>query len=88
MTPHPARRIAAPPTAPVLVSIGVDARTVRRGDQLMIGGQAFTVSDMTALGPGRKRLRFATGEILTMNATTVLWAARRIDPRLRGWMPR
>ncbi|MDT0347023.1 hypothetical protein [Streptomyces litchfieldiae] len=88
MTPHPAHRIATPPGASLLVSIEVDARTVQRGDQLMIGGQEFTVSDMTALGSGRKRLTFATGEMFTMNPTTVLWAARRIDPRLRRWMRR
>ncbi len=54
----------------------------------MIGGQPFTVSDLTALGPDRKRLTFGTGEILTVNATTVLWAARRVDPRLRRERPR
>ncbi|ONK10165.1 hypothetical protein [Streptomyces sp. MP131-18] len=88
MTPQPVHRIATPPTARVLVSVEVDARTVKRGDQLMIGGQPFTIRDMTALGPGRKRLTFITGEILTMNATTVLWAARLVDPRLRGGTPR
>ncbi|MDT0444410.1 hypothetical protein [Streptomyces johnsoniae] len=65
------------------MSVEVDARIVQRDDQLMIGGQAFTVSDMTAVGPGRKRLEFSTGEMFMMNPTTVLWAARRIDPRLR-----
>ncbi|MDT0342459.1 hypothetical protein [Streptomyces litchfieldiae] len=83
MTFHPVHRIAAhraPSRVPV--SLEVDSGTVRRGDQLMIGGASFTVSDMVTLAPGRKRLHFATGEILTMGPTTVLWAARLIDPRL------
>ncbi|MDT0343071.1 hypothetical protein [Streptomyces litchfieldiae] len=87
MAYRPAPRIATPP-APVLVSVEVNARTVLRGDQLMVGGQAFTIHDMTALGPDRKRLAFATGETLTMTPTTVLWAARHLDPRLHRWTPR
>ncbi|ARQ70895.1 hypothetical protein [Streptomyces marincola] len=66
----------------VLVSVEVDAHTVRRGDQIMVGGQAFTVSDMTALASGRKRLTFDSGETFVLHRTTVLWAARRVDPRL------
>ncbi|MDT0346874.1 hypothetical protein [Streptomyces litchfieldiae] len=65
------------------VGVEVDAGTVRRGDQVMVGGQAFTVADMTTLPRGGKRLHFATGETLTMRRTTVLWATRRYDPRLR-----
>ncbi len=83
MTPHPTPRTTIPPGACVLVSVEVDARSVQRGDQLIIGGQAFTVSNMTATGPGRKRLEFSTGEMFMMNPYTVLWATRRIDPRLR-----
>ncbi|ONK12740.1 hypothetical protein STBA_34920 [Streptomyces sp. MP131-18] len=49
----------------------------------MIGGQSFTVFDMAAMGPGRKRLDFASGESFVMGRTTVLWAARRVSPRLR-----
>ncbi|ARQ69697.1 hypothetical protein [Streptomyces marincola] len=69
----------------VLVAVEIDAMTVRRGDQIMIGGQAFTVRDMTAIGLGRKRLEFASGETLVMGRTTVLWAARRVSPRLRRY---
>ncbi|WP_267888482.1 hypothetical protein [Streptomyces sp. SBT349] len=43
---------------------------------------------MTALGAGRKRLEFASGEMFTMNRFTVLWGARRIGPRPRGWASR
>ncbi|MDT0343218.1 hypothetical protein [Streptomyces litchfieldiae] len=69
----------------VLISIEIDAATVRRGDQLTIGGQIFTVADMTALPRNGKRLHFTTGDSLTLRPTTILWAARRVNPRrLRG----
>ncbi|WP_049572731.1 hypothetical protein [Streptomyces sp. SBT349] len=67
----------------VLVSVEVDAGTVRLGDQLVIGGQVFTVRDMMVLPHGRKRLDFGSGESFTLRGTTVLWAARRVDPRRR-----
>ncbi|UCM88252.1 hypothetical protein [Streptomyces marincola] len=76
------------PPPGVTVAIEIDAATVRRGDQVMIGGQAFTVHDLTAVQRGGKRLHFATGETFTMQRTTVLWASRRVDPRLprpRHW---
>ncbi len=72
---------AGGPPVGVLVAVEVDAVTVRCGDQVMVGGQAFVVSDMTNAAAGGKRLRFRTGESFTMCRTTVLWAARRVDPR-------
>ncbi|MDT0347709.1 hypothetical protein [Streptomyces litchfieldiae] len=83
VTQLPIHRIAAH-AAPsrVPVSLEVDSGTVRRGDQLVIGGQSFTVADLITLAPGRKRLHFTSGETLTMGPATVLWAARLIDPRL------
>ncbi|ONK13560.1 hypothetical protein [Streptomyces sp. MP131-18] len=66
----------------VLVAVEIDARSVLRGDQVMVGGQAFTVSDMVTV-PGGKRLEFVSGETLTLRAHTVLWASRRITPRRR-----
>ncbi|ARQ69485.1 hypothetical protein [Streptomyces marincola] len=72
----------------VLVSVEIDARTVAIGDQVMVGGQALTVHDMTAMSQGRKRLVFATGESFVMGRATVLWASRRVDPRIgraRRW---
>ncbi|ARQ70016.1 hypothetical protein [Streptomyces marincola] len=73
----------------VIVAVEIDARTVAVGDQVMIGGQSFFVRDVTGLGAGRKRLEFHSGEAFVMNRTTVLWAARRHDPRIpripRGW---
>ncbi|UCM87701.1 hypothetical protein [Streptomyces marincola] len=66
----------------VIVAVEIDAASVHVGDQVMIGSQAFVVRNMTALGSGRKRLVFATGETFVMERTTVLWAARRHDPRI------
>ncbi|MDT0345152.1 hypothetical protein [Streptomyces litchfieldiae] len=66
-----------------VVGVEVDASTVRRDDQVVIGGQALTVADMTTLPRGAKRLHFASGETLTMRRDTVLWVTRRFDPRLR-----
>ncbi|ARQ68382.1 hypothetical protein [Streptomyces marincola] len=66
----------------VLVAVEISAANVRRGDQVMVGGQAFTVRDMIAVTGGGKRLEFTSGEFLTMRSTTVLWAARRVSPRL------
>ncbi|ONK15369.1 hypothetical protein [Streptomyces sp. MP131-18] len=68
--------------AGVLVSVEVDAATIARGDQIMIGGHTFTVTDMTAMRGGAKRLVFSSGESLVINRTTTLWAARRTNPRL------
>ncbi|WP_143659460.1 hypothetical protein [Streptomyces sp. MP131-18] len=70
------------PVAGVLVAVEIDAGTVRRGDQLMVGGQALIVRDMAAVAGGGKRLEFTSGEFFTMRRTTVLWAARRVSPRL------
>ncbi|ARQ68990.1 hypothetical protein [Streptomyces marincola] len=66
----------------VLVAVEIDAGTVRVGDQVMIGGQPFVVRNMTAMGSGHKRLVFGTGETFVMGPATVLWAARRHDPRI------
>ncbi|MDT0308959.1 hypothetical protein RM780_18610 [Streptomyces sp. DSM 44917] len=68
-------------TARIAHGVTVDARTVRLGDQLLIAGQAFTITDMTALPRGARRLRFATGETFTMLPATVLYATRLVTPR-------
>ncbi|WP_159001204.1 hypothetical protein [Streptomyces sp. SBT349] len=78
-------RLVIPATgrAGVLVSVEIDAGSVRRGDQVMIGGWPFTVRDIVALPHGRKRLDFGDGESLIMGRRTVLWAARLRNPRIR-----
>ncbi|MDT0441221.1 hypothetical protein [Streptomyces johnsoniae] len=68
----------------VLVSVEVDAATIARGDQLMIGGGTFTVTDMTAMRGGAKRLVFSSGESFVRTRTTTLWAARRHIPLRLG----
>ncbi|WP_159001379.1 hypothetical protein [Streptomyces sp. SBT349] len=40
----------------------------------------FIVEDLVTTGPC-KRLTFTTGEHFTIRPHTVLWAARRINPR-------
>ncbi|WP_049577645.1 hypothetical protein [Streptomyces sp. SBT349] len=71
-------------SAGVVVSVEVDAATIRRGDQVMIGSQVFVVGDMVATHGGGKRVEFTSGESFTLRRTTVLWASRRVDPRRRG----
>ncbi|WP_049575088.1 hypothetical protein [Streptomyces sp. SBT349] len=67
----------------VAVPLEVDVYSVRRGDEVMIGAQPFTVQDMFALANGRRRLEFTGGEAFTMNRTTVLWITRRVSPARR-----
>ncbi|UCM88503.1 hypothetical protein [Streptomyces marincola] len=71
----------------VQVAVEVNAATVRRGDQLMIGGQVFVISDLTSMHRGAKRLHFTSGESMTLHPSTILWAARRTDPRIARRRP-
>ncbi|MGK5533315.1 hypothetical protein [Streptomyces sp. URMC 129] len=70
------------PSPYVLITVEIDTNTVRRGDQLLLGGHVFTVRDLTALPSGSRRLDFTTGETFIMSRTTVLWATRRVRPHL------
>ncbi|MDT0310033.1 hypothetical protein RM780_24205 [Streptomyces sp. DSM 44917] len=70
--------------AAVAVPVTVDAKTVRCGDQILVGGQLFTVRDMVALPRGGRRLEFTSGEHFALRAETVLWATRLIRPAHRG----
>ncbi|MDT0307387.1 hypothetical protein RM780_10475 [Streptomyces sp. DSM 44917] len=64
-----------------VVGVTVDAASIRQGDQLLMGGQVFTVRDIRALPRGARRLDFGSGESFTMSPATVLYAMRRVDPR-------
>ncbi|MDT0305464.1 hypothetical protein RM780_00595 [Streptomyces sp. DSM 44917] len=64
----------------VAMGVTVDSQTIRVGDQLFLGGQAFTVSDMSVVPRGGRRLEFASGESFTMRAHTVLYATRSVRP--------
>ncbi len=68
--------------AGVMSPVEIDATTARRGEQLLIGGQVFTIHTMTALRNGGKLLTFTTGEWLTLRLTNTLWATRRVSPRI------
>ncbi|MDT0306950.1 hypothetical protein RM780_08230 [Streptomyces sp. DSM 44917] len=68
----------------VPVTLVVDAGTVRRGDEILMGGQVLTVRDLRAVGRGGRFLEFASGETFTMRPSTVLWATRRVSPRVRA----
>lgn len=56
--------------------VEITSTTVRRGDVIQIGGQFFEVMDLISLSGRARRLRFRTGETLTMGPTTRLLAMR------------
>ncbi|MGX1975464.1 hypothetical protein [Streptomyces kronopolitis] len=61
-------------------TIEVTSGTIRPGDVLNIGGQAFQVLNLIELPAQGKALRFTTGEVLNMHSKTrltVVRAARR-----------
>ncbi|MDT0306521.1 hypothetical protein RM780_06045 [Streptomyces sp. DSM 44917] len=62
------------------IGVTVAPRTIHGGDQLLIAGRAFTITDMTATPHGGRRLDFTGGESFTMKAHTVLYATRTIRP--------
>ncbi|MFD0148621.1 hypothetical protein ACWGQ4_06895 [Streptomyces sp. NPDC055721] len=70
-------------------SIEITAATVLRGDVIQIGGQPCRVADLFHLPGGAKRLRFESGELLTMHAQAWLIALRmqRVGDRARGFSP-
>lgn len=66
-------------TGPV---VAITSETVRIGDLIQVGGQSLKVADLVALPHQAKRLRFETGETLTMHDRTWLAAGRL---KGRGW---
>ncbi|WP_078518776.1 hypothetical protein [Streptomyces sp. FxanaC1] len=62
-------------------SIEITADSVQRGDVIQIGGHPCRVTDLLQLAGGAKRLRFESGELLTMHSRTRLVAVRT----LRTW---
>ncbi|RKN54954.1 hypothetical protein D7231_34925 [Streptomyces klenkii] len=64
----------------IAIGVTVDIHSIRVGDQLMLGGQVFTVRDMIALRHGDRRLEFTGGESFTMRPHTVLYATRAVRP--------
>ncbi|RBM07366.1 hypothetical protein DEH69_25335 [Streptomyces sp. PT12] len=81
---HPGGDRTMNPTG--MVAIEITAATVRLGDQLVVGGRPYTVTDMNALASGGKLLHFHGGESFHMGRFTVLWASRHIS-QLPGFLP-
>lgn len=63
------------PAAPVEVT----SDSVQRGDIIQIGGRPRRVADLLQLPGGAKRLRFESGELLTMHSRTRLVAVRMLS---------
>ncbi|MEV7793177.1 hypothetical protein AB0O68_14455 [Streptomyces sp. NPDC087512] len=57
-------------------NVEITAATVQRGDVIQLGGKACRVSDLFQLPQGAKKLRFESGELLTIHARTRLTAVR------------
>ncbi|MEV8569792.1 hypothetical protein AB0436_30270 [Streptomyces sp. NPDC051322] len=61
--------------------VEITSASVQCGDVIQIGGQPCRVADLFQLHGGAKRLRFESGELLTMHSRTRLVALRT----LRRW---
>ncbi|GGU75841.1 hypothetical protein GCM10010275_07750 [Streptomyces litmocidini] len=77
------------PSGAMAASIEITAATVRLGDVIQIGGQPCRVADLFHLPGGAKRLRFESGELLTLHARSRLIALRmqRVGDQYRGFSP-
>ncbi|MDT0309076.1 hypothetical protein RM780_19225 [Streptomyces sp. DSM 44917] len=60
----------------VVVSLTVDARSVRRGDEVMVGGVPWRVRDIVGAPAGCKWLEFESGERMLMRPYTAFYASR------------
>jgi hypothetical protein len=58
--------------------VEITSTTVQRGDVISVGGRPYRVSDLITLPARAKRLRFSTGETLTMHHETKLSATRTV----------
>ncbi|MER5482347.1 hypothetical protein ABT024_03900 [Streptomyces sp. NPDC002812] len=64
------------PSGALATNVEITSTTVQRGDVIQIGGQPCRVIDLIQLPASAKRLRFESGELLTMHARTRLVALR------------
>ncbi|WTI53515.1 hypothetical protein OG301_20215 [Streptomyces platensis] len=69
------------PSGAAAASVEITSTSVQRGDVIQIGGHPCRVTDLLQLPGGAKRLRFESGELLTMHSRTRLVALRT----LRRW---
>ncbi|WSM95209.1 hypothetical protein OG893_20055 [Streptomyces sp. NBC_01696] len=56
--------------------VEITSANVQRGDVIQIGGRPCRVIDLLQLAGGAKRLRFESGETLTMHARSQFVALR------------
>ncbi|WUG01103.1 hypothetical protein OG803_16755 [Streptomyces sp. NBC_00467] len=66
------------PSGAMAATVEITSANVQRGDVLQIGGQPCRVADLIQLPGGAKRLRFESGELLTMHSRTRLVALRML----------
>ncbi|MER7661932.1 hypothetical protein [Streptomyces sp. NPDC096193] len=66
------------PSGALAANVEITSASVQRGDVLQIGGQPCRVADLFQLPGGAKRLRFESGELLTMHSRTRLVALRML----------
>ncbi|MGW3660001.1 hypothetical protein ACWD6R_32095 [Streptomyces sp. NPDC005151] len=66
------------PSGALAATVEITAASVQRGDVIQIGGQQCRVTDLLQLAGAAKRLRFESGELLTMHARTRLVTLRML----------
>ncbi|MFI8501207.1 hypothetical protein ACIGFK_22330 [Streptomyces sp. NPDC085524] len=64
------------PTGALATNVEITSTSVQRGDVIQVGGQPCRVVDLVQLPANAKRLRFESGEQLTMHVRTRLVALR------------
>ncbi|WP_328318005.1 hypothetical protein [Streptomyces sp. NBC_00388] len=64
------------PSGGIAANVEITSASVQRGDVIQIGGQPCRVADIFQLPGFAKRLRFESGELLTMHSRTRLVALR------------
>ncbi|MFF3622761.1 hypothetical protein [Streptomyces sp. NPDC002467] len=64
------------PAGALATNVEITSKSVQRGDVIQVGGQHCRVIDLIQLPANAKRLRFESGEQLTMHARTRLVALR------------
>jgi hypothetical protein len=69
------------PSGVMAVPVEITVASVQRGDVIDVGGSPRRVADLFHLPGGAKRLRFESGELLTMHSRTRLIALRVLRRR-------
>ncbi|RPK51177.1 hypothetical protein EES39_04685 [Streptomyces sp. ADI92-24] len=69
------------PSGALAATVEITATSMQRGDVIQIGGQPCRVADLLQLSGAAKRLRFESGELLTMHAQSRFVALRILRRR-------